>query len=350
MSHFGLSLRVVDKQQKDIFGIKLYRFWRKENMLSSRPARLLKAKTVYLNDDKNVQSSFTIGINPTKISEARAIIENRKKGDILKLDIWETQDFCEFFEKYEDCEDTFLQKIDSDGEMNFRLFSVRKSGPHTYHFNFNGRTIDIDDATMIALYRVKTQISWCVTSYMIWEIDEFQNQFFKFMQYFCKGWITQKYPQFIERISPAFFDYMTFENIDGINDSFIAEISTNFRDWFLKCVPLYMETLLLKESVRLSTFSFGWPHKEDFICIKELCQAGLYYTAKSDQVACVYCDILLHEWEAGDIPMVEHYKFSPRCLFLVNWKRTRNNPDIYGVEPLEKILSTLPERGYDEVD
>lgn len=109
-------------------------------------------------------------------------------------------------------------------------------------------------------------------------------------------------------------------------------------------------SMLLKESVRMDTFSFGWPHGNDYICIEALAQAGLYYTGESDQVACVFCNIQLHTWEADDIPMIEHYKFSPRCSLLTNLKCSSNEPDIRGKKQLEGILSTLPERGYDEVD
>ncbi|KAK6177375.1 hypothetical protein SNE40_015488 [Patella caerulea] len=47
-----------------------------------------------------------------------------------------------------------------------------------------------------------------------------------------------------------------------------------------------------------------------------LAKAGFYYKGPGDMVQCFYCGIQLKSWEKYDIPVGEHYKWSPHCPFL----------------------------------
>lgn len=122
--------------------------------------------------------------------------------------------------------------------------------------------------------------------------------------------------------------------------------------YFLWELPLFVRKFLSKESLRKLTFSMGWPHQSEIVNIEEIAQAGLYYTGKSDKVACICCDLILHEWKFGDVPIVDHYKYSPRCLFLSNPYLCQNEADVRGESQLNYILSRLAikKRGIDEVD
>ncbi|KAH9494786.1 hypothetical protein Btru_020610 [Bulinus truncatus] len=68
-------------------------------------------------------------------------------------------------------------------------------------------------------------------------------------------------------------------------------------------------------SKRLATFE-SWP-KEKHLTAQELSEAGFLYTGVSDRVRCFWCNVELHEWEAGDSPWVEHARFSPECQYVI---------------------------------
>jgi len=73
-------------------------------------------------------------------------------------------------------------------------------------------------------------------------------------------------------------------------------------------------SLYITEQERLKTFS-SWPpalpQKP-----KELAEAGFFYTGRSDQVKCFYCDGGLESFEPTDSPWGEHQKWFPECAFV----------------------------------
>ena len=84
------------------------------------------------------------------------------------------------------------------------------------------------------------------------------------------------------------------------------------------------------ESERRKSFKY-W--EVTFVSPDELAFAGFYYYPLNydvcghsmsfidDRVKCFCCGIELGHWREGDIPMVEHEKFSPSCQFLNDVKR-----------------------------
>lgn len=106
----------------------------------------------------------------------------------------------------------------------------------------------------------------------------------------------------------------------------------------------------IHEGFRCSTFCENWPH--DWLCKTRLAQAGFFYTGLIDAVMCYFCEIILFKWEFGDQPILEHYKYSPKCLFLFDPERCSNEASIYGSDELNVLLRSLPtgDQGYDEVD
>lgn len=121
-------------------------------------------------------------------------------------------------------------------------------------------------------------------------------------------------------------------------------------DSILERVKCIKKNFLPKESCRLSTFSKGWPH--DWLCKYKLAEAGLFYTGVSDAVMCAFSDIILYKWEFGDQPIIEHYKYSRKCLFLFDPKKCLNVADVnLRNEELETLLENMRiSEGYDEVD
>lgn len=60
-----------------------------------------------------------------------------------------------------------------------------------------------------------------------------------------------------------------------------------------------------------------------------LAEAGLYYTKEGDVVKCFACDVKLSQWLSTDIPLCEHRKWSPGCIFLsmIGYReRTKQQP------------------------
>ena len=66
---------------------------------------------------------------------------------------------------------------------------------------------------------------------------------------------------------------------------------------------------------RISTFA-TWP-KSHPIPAQRYVKAGFYYSGEGDKVICPWCNLNLTEWESYDIPMEEHQKHSPYCVFVL---------------------------------
>ena len=57
-----------------------------------------------------------------------------------------------------------------------------------------------------------------------------------------------------------------------------------------------------------------WPLR--FMPSKDLAHDGFIYKGKKDLVLCVYCGVIIEQWEEGDVPNIEHQKNSPFCPFV----------------------------------
>ena len=67
------------------------------------------------------------------------------------------------------------------------------------------------------------------------------------------------------------------------------------------------------EKQRLETF-IEWPLY--WLSPSDLAADGFYYLRTKDHCACCFCGGIIGDWERGDIPRVEHYKFRPFCSFI----------------------------------
>ena len=65
---------------------------------------------------------------------------------------------------------------------------------------------------------------------------------------------------------------------------------------------------------RLITFEF-WP-KQLLPNKFNLAKAGFYYMGQRDECICFSCGQKLGGWERTNIPLDEHLKWSPNCIFL----------------------------------
>ncbi len=61
----------------------------------------------------------------------------------------------------------------------------------------------------------------------------------------------------------------------------------------------------------------GWPKwPRRLPRVEKLVSAGFFYTGESDEVMCIECKVILHDWKDTDIPLNEHIKASPDCMLV----------------------------------
>ena len=74
---------------------------------------------------------------------------------------------------------------------------------------------------------------------------------------------------------------------------------------------------------RLKTFQqFEWDYALD---PTEAAEAGFICVGLGDQVQCVWCQIILENWEKEFDPLFEHARNSPRCKFIAGYQ-VHNKP------------------------
>ncbi|XP_035670163.1 baculoviral IAP repeat-containing protein 3-like, partial [Branchiostoma floridae] len=78
---------------------------------------------------------------------------------------------------------------------------------------------------------------------------------------------------------------------------------------------------------RIHTY-FGWPDNVP-VTPGELAKLGFFYLGVRDKVECAFCGGVLHQWERGDDPEVEHRRHYPHCPFMRNCA-TSNVPLLVG--------------------
>lgn len=71
----------------------------------------------------------------------------------------------------------------------------------------------------------------------------------------------------------------------------------------------------------------------------EMAEAGFHYLQLGDDVQCVFCEVILNGWQEGDDPLMEHFKNSHRCPFLVGYD-VKNIPVI--ADPVRGPNRRLP--------
>ncbi len=79
----------------------------------------------------------------------------------------------------------------------------------------------------------------------------------------------------------------------------------------IKGKPNYKKLLVRYESFK--------SHENLFhVSIYAIAHAGFFYssTTDTDHVRCPWCQVGFFHWKAGVIPLVEHLKNSPQCIFM----------------------------------
>ncbi|ESO86604.1 hypothetical protein LOTGIDRAFT_59237, partial [Lottia gigantea] len=67
---------------------------------------------------------------------------------------------------------------------------------------------------------------------------------------------------------------------------------------------------------RVRSYSVNNVRLPSFLSVESLAHAGFYYVGPGDRVKCHSCSVILIEWESIDIPIAEHYRWSPDCDYI----------------------------------
>lgn len=127
---------------------------------------------------------------------------------------------------------------------------------------------------------------------------------------------------FFRRLNPSdSTEYLTKLLTDGvcacITYSLIAEFHCNFKGQLMEWGARFKQIFYEDTENRYRSFGM-WPHT--FINTYELAENGFYSSrgenSISDEVHCVYCELVVDSWEEGDKVSVEHKLRSPGCPHL----------------------------------
>ncbi|CAG0901867.1 unnamed protein product [Darwinula stevensoni] len=101
---------------------------------------------------------------------------------------------------------------------------------------------------------------------------------------------------------------------------------------------------MLCHAKRLCSFEF-FP-KRHIVSTDEMARWGLYYTGIRDETDCIFCRLIIHNWEYGDNPYEEHRRFSPNCPLI----RGRNIMDIPYENSLNPDDLTMEKEGKEMIE
>jgi len=93
------------------------------------------------------------------------------------------------------------------------------------------------------------------------------------------------------------------------------------------------------EAVRLETFQ-SWPANAKVEAWK-MARAGLLYTGQEEEVKCLWCGVVLADWQFGDQVMARHRATSPDCPFVKNI--SDNIPCVPGTVENSEVTVRIPE-------
>lgn len=110
--------------------------------------------------------------------------------------------------------------------------------------------------------------------------------------------------------------------------------------------PTYQKYANLE--LRIRSFN-TWP--KPMIAIKQLAEAGFFYTGEDDQTLCFHCGVGLKDWEPNDDPWYEHFKWFPKCHYLLMFKE-KEYANVEGkfIRLSEETNRTSLEESFDDIN
>lgn len=341
--------------EKNIINVKKFEQNVRTQLKSDNSSRLLSERNFDLSE--KYETMLTIGCCPQYFFDVVARIESQTTNSVmLKSD--ELTALMEFLSRefkendlFKSPYDTFTHMITTPSAhyiIDLKAIELRK-----FCLRIGRKYLTIDEDTLNEILWKKPYIENYIS--MLEESRKsYQSELLKLMIHFCYD------NEILKRAADSlrskcyihqFFDEIITFHFACIDKTFAIEIGANFLNWFGKCVPIFIKTKMLNEADRLASFSLSeWPHEKKYINVKKLAKSGLYFTGEKDVVACAFCNVQLHDWKPNDNPVLDHNKFSPKCPFLIDPKRSFNVP-IGDERKIEKLLAIIPKNhDYDEPD
>lgn len=333
------------------------RFWcsvreMKETNYAYQPSQVLMFEKVFhLNPAE--QTKLTIGVDPENEFAVAARLEY--EHSVLRLNHKDLNSLLSFLDDYENYfSNTFSIKQTA---IQYNLY-LREIHARIFEIGVHGFTIDIDENSLKTLCRMKSHIQRSILSLEMIAKD-CEKTLFTLLNHFYYGKTVQESMSLseINYCIQAFFNEIIHFHCDCLDITFVLEFALHFEKLFAECVPIFVNILLLNESVRLQTYtSKYWPHAKEYIDVGKMAKSGLFYNGSTDSVQCIFCDLVLHKWKPKDDPIIDHYRFKPTCRFLKNFANTLNVSDVGNPHELPELLSILSnirkqdDVGIDEVD
>lgn len=312
--------------------------------------QLIFEKSINLNDNKTARSVLYIGLNPEDRFHVYARLEKQSINDCFMLTSSELKNLMSVLNKQQSAILNDQPIANSNIGDRFEIYGNQSKEAEIFSYD-NGRRLTLDEISLKKLISVQHYIHRYI---VLAEKDVLscERLFIQLMNNFCLGKsIDEVHKSTCNDLKISFFNKIAALKCNCSNEYFISEIAIKCEYWFAVCVPWFLKTMMLIESERLLTFKLMWPHDEKYVCVKEMAKCGMYFAGFDDNVKCAFCNIMLHKWERGDKPVIEHFKFSPKCPFLYDFRKTINKSDIGKIEEIDQLIALLPsERGIDEVD
>lgn len=327
-------------------------FWKNLSCQSEKSNSIKKfalEKDFFLFEDegKTAQSVLTIGIDPESEFSVIGYLKITPR-DIAFLNAVELRNLFNFLD--DQWEEIFEPEKVEFHKVQWGMSIKENHESRVFTLEMDNKKIDIDQATLKAIYRQEAAILRYI-SLLEHETSLCEQSFFTLLNCFYRGKTVQG-SIFSTKNSDlqTFFNHVIENDCIGLKEEFVIDMITRFEKFFVKCLPLFIKTIMLKESERKLTFSEKWPYSKDYISSKNMAMSGLYFTGIDDNIKCAFCSVGIHKWMPGDDPIADHYKYSRNCSLLRNPKKTMNVLDLSSEEELDHLLSHLPKHGVDEVD
>lgn len=338
------------KDQKELINFKY--FWgkvcydecgirEKRKSLSEHIQKTYFAKNLILNADEN-NYIFTIGIDPVKKFEIVMRLENENNGVYVEMNTSEVDQL--FVLLHQNLLSNIMyptaEKVTESSQKN-NTVSVKLYQHNSYKLCVNNRIIIITMKGMLKLMEFESTIKILLKNYemrailcgntvfrllkVCCEVLQKKNRNKKYYAYdgiHTKNTdasliLRQHIRDFVKDINLSeILDELMKSPCDCLSTTFIIDTKINFEKLISLWIAAYYETRLLSEAIRIETFKRNnWPHK--FIDIPTLAKTGFFYIGPFDSVQCVFCKLILLEWNEDETPVGEHKKYSPFCpLFL----------------------------------
>lgn len=327
-------------------------FWKEmdrmkeETYLFRSPNRFIFEKVIHLNMDEKHATTLTIGLDPENRFKIAGRLDVKITSKKLILNLKQLNNLLIFLSDYETSFSTTLPIEDTYSKYGLK---IHRTQARMLELFMNKYSVNIDEDSLKTMWRMRLHIQHLISSFEGMS-EKYELQFFSLLGHFCANKTIQEANDLVETSFKQYFleEIVSF-HCDCLDKIFVIEIALHFEYWFVECIPVFLDTLMLYESQRLQTFSSAsWPHDKEFIDVRKLAKCGFFYNGTSDNAQCAFCDLILHKWEPKDDPILDHNKYKPKCRFLRKNTNCMNIPDIGTISELDELLSVLkdePEPG-----